>query len=89
MTQPCDKLLIIVIALIVQTCIIVAAVLAFHGQAAAIAAFIGLAGTAIGILSPSPLKQHSQGGGDTSVDASKAETVNVAIPVEPIEDAKP
>lgn len=76
---------------IVTGCIVVSAILVWHGQAVAIAAFMGLAGQALGILSPSPLKQHNQGGsGDTQVDASKAETVNVTTPAVPVaEPAEP
>ena len=75
-----DKQLIWLVAVIVLACVGVAACLAWHNQAAAIAAFLTLAGQALGILSPSPLRQHNQGGGDTSIDASKADTVNVAAP---------
>ncbi len=84
MTPPggaSDRLLIWVVALIVITCVVVSAILAWHGQAVAIAAFIGLAGTALGILSPSPLKQHSQADSETSVDAGNADTVNVNPPI--------
>jgi len=76
-----DKQLIWLVGLIVIACVGVAAALAWHNQAAAIAAFLTLAGQALGILSPSPLKQHTQGGGSdttTQVDASAAQTVNVS-----------
>lgn len=83
-TSLCDKQLIWLVGMIVLACIGTAALLAWHNQGVAIAAFTTLAGQALGILSPSPLKQHNQGGsGDTQVDASKAETVNVTTPADP------
>lgn len=86
----CDKHLIWLVGLIVLACIGTAALLAWHNQGIAIAAFTTLAGQALGILSPSPLKQHNQGGSDTAIDASKAETVNVTTPAVPaVEPAEP
>ena len=99
-TSPCDRLLIYAVILVVLACIGVSAALAWHGQSAVIAAFMALAGNAIGILSPSPLKQHSQGGATSQVDAPRAETVNISqsgpttppvavVPVEPPAEETP
>lgn len=94
-TSPCDKLLICAVVLVVLTCIVASALLAWHGQSSVIAAFIGVAMAALGILSPSPLKQHGQNGdapaqppavtattttGDVSVTTPSASPAVPAVP---------
>lgn len=90
----CDKQLIWIVAGIVIVALAAAFTLEYSGHAGASAAFVGVAMGALGILSPSPLKQHNQGGsGDTSVDASKADNVTVnnppAVPADPAEPVAP
>lgn len=83
--SPCDKQLINVVAVIVLVCVSTAGILAWHHETAIIAAFLTIAGQAISILSPSPLKGHST----ASADAGPGGTINQIVPAAPASTEEP